>query len=218
MKIKYSSGSNKPSDEAVNDSQANSAPMSQKVTEHANVYPLVEKVRNGDREAFKTLTGLYQRKVYLLAYSFFRNRDDALDIVQETFLRFYQKADLYKEGHSFQNWILQIAKNLCIDYYRKHYKHESETNRDKPVEELNLTSDDPSLRPDSLGLNDAFSACLDKLSERQRLIFVMKHYNQLKYTEIAQILNVAVGTVKSLNFKAIQNLKVLMGPYVGEQP
>ncbi|NOR15163.1 MAG: sigma-70 family RNA polymerase sigma factor, partial [Candidatus Aminicenantes bacterium] len=129
MKIKYTSGSNKSSEEAVNGSHVNTSQVIQKVTEHANVYPLVEKIRSDDREAFKTLTSLYQKKVYLLAYSFFRNRDDALDIVQETFLRLYQKADMYKEGHSFQNWLLQIAKNLCIDYYRKHYRHEGETNR-----------------------------------------------------------------------------------------
>ena len=47
------------------------------------------------------------------------------------------------------------------------------------------------------------------------MIFVMRHYNQLQYNEIAQILNIAVGTVKSLNFKAIQNLKTHMSPYVG---
>ncbi len=218
MKTKYTAGFDKPVEEAAHGSHVNTSQVIQKVTEHADVYPLVQKVGTGDREAFKTLTSLYQRKIYLLAYSFFRNRDDALDIVQETFLRLYQKADMYKEGHSFQNWLLQIAKNLCIDYYRKHYRHEGETNRDKPVEELNLTSDDPSLRPDSLGLNDAFAECLEKLTERQRMIFVMKHYNQLKYKEIAQILDIAVGTVKSLNFKATQNLKILMGPYVGERP
>jgi RNA polymerase sigma-70 factor (ECF subfamily) len=217
MKSKYSSGLKKAAEEQAEKSRTGADIMHPMAASHTDAYPLVQKVREGDREAFKTLTHLYQRKVYLLAYSFFRNRDDALDVVQETFLRFYQKAHMYQEGHSFQNWLLQIAKNLCIDYYRKHYRHEGETQRDKPVEELNLTSDDPSLRPDSLGLNDAFSECLEKLSERQRMIFVMKHYNQLKYTEIAQILDIAVGTVKSLNFKAIQNLKVLMGPYVGEQ-
>jgi RNA polymerase sigma-70 factor (ECF subfamily) len=218
MKGKSSSGWDKTADESTNGRLGTTDIMRPKAAVPADVFPLVQKVKSGDREAFKTLTDLYQRKVYLLAYSFFRNRDDALDIVQETFLRFYQKADMYQEGHSFQNWLLQITKNLCIDYYRRHHRHEAETQRDKPVEEMNLTSDDPSLRPDSLGLNDAFSKCLEKLTERQRMIFVMKHYNELKYTEIAQILDIAVGTVKSLNFKAIQNLKLLMAPYVGEQP
>lgn len=218
MKIKDTSAVKHAADETENSGRVAADIMRPKTAVQTDVYPLVQRIREGDREAFKTLTSLYQRKVFLLAYSFFRNRDDALDIVQETFLRLYQKADMYQEGRSFQNWLLQITKNLCIDYYRKHYRHEGVTQRDKPVEELNLTSDDPSLRPDSLGLNDAFTECLEKLSERQRMIFVMKHYNQLKYREIAQILDIAVGTVKSLNFKAIQNLKILMGPYVGEQP
>lgn len=55
--------------------------------EHEDVYILVDKIKEGDREAFMTLTRLYQKKVFLLAFSFFRNKEDALDIVQETFLR-----------------------------------------------------------------------------------------------------------------------------------
>lgn len=80
---------------------------------HEDVYTLVDKIKEGDREAFMTLTRLYQKKVFLLAYSFFRNREDALDIVQETFLRFYEKVRMFQRGKNFQNWLLQIAKNLC---------------------------------------------------------------------------------------------------------
>ncbi len=84
------------------------------VFEDDNIYVLVEKIKNGDREAFSTITRLYQKKVFLLAFSFFRNREDAMDIVQETFLRFYEKVNMFRKGKNFQNWILQIAKNLII--------------------------------------------------------------------------------------------------------
>ena len=182
-----------------------------------NIHIFVQRVKQGDREAFRTVTQLYQRKVYLLAYSFFRNPDDAMDIVQETFLRFYQKVHTFQRGKNFQNWLLQITKNLCIDYYRKSHKKHNEYFSEKNVE--NVRVDEYNLESDSVSsdLKEIFSRCLVKLSEKQRLIFVMRHYNQLKYSEIAQILGIAVGTVKSLNFKAIQNLKVLMSPYLGEQ-
>ena len=86
---------------------------------HDEIYTLVEGIKNGDREAFMAVTRLYQKKVYLLAYSYFRNSEDAMDIVQETFFRLYQKVNMYQPDRNFKNWLLQIAKNLCIDYYRK---------------------------------------------------------------------------------------------------
>jgi len=176
---------------------------------------LVERIKSGDREAFMALTQQYQRKVFQLAYSYFRNKEDALDIVQETFLRFYQKAHLFQKGKNFQNWLLQLAKNICIDYYRKHHKRDNEFRREENIEKVNPTSHDSSHHDPSSDLKEIFSRCLEKLSDKQRMIFVMKHYNHLHYSEIAQILNIALGTVKSLHFKAVRNLRTLMSPYMG---
>jgi len=185
--------------------------------EHEEVYTLVDKIKEGDREAFMTLTSLYQKKVFLLAFSFFRNKEDALDIVQETFLRFYEKVKMFQRGKNFQNWLLQIAKNLCVDYYRKNYSKSKEWDRNKPIDEMNLpvqNSPDPLSSSD---LREIISTCLEKLAEKQRMIFVMRHYNQLKYREIAQILDISLGTAKSLHFKAVQNLRGLVAPYLGRQ-
>lgn len=184
---------------------------------YEDIYALIDKIKEGDREAFMTLTSLYQKKVFLLAYSFFRNREDALDILQETFLKLYQKIALFRRGENFQNWLLQIAKNLCIDHYRKEHGKNKELQSGIPVEEMNISSKnspDPFLSSD---LKSIFSTCIKKLAERQRMIFVMKHYNQLKYKEIAQILGVSLGTVKSLHSKAVQNLRGLVAPYLGGQ-
>ena len=176
---------------------------------------LVGRVQNGDREAFMVLTQLYQRKVFQLAYSYFRNKEDAMDVVQETFLRFYQKAHMFQRGKNFQNWLLQLAKNICIDYYRKHHKRDNELRREENIEKVNQTSHESSHHDPSSDLKEIFSRCLAKLSDKQRMIFAMKHYNQLHYSEIAQILNIALGTVKSLHFKAVRNLRTLMSPYMG---
>ena len=213
--IKYSSGLNNLTDLNPADGIIYKNMEAKRMPDYENIYILVEKIKQGDRDAFMEITQLYQKKVYQLAYAFFRNHDDALDIVQETFLRFYQKVDMYQRGKNFQNWILQIAKNLCIDFYRKHHKKNNEHILNKPIDEMNLPEKGSHNRNTSSDLKDIFAQCLKKLTEKQRMIFVMKHHNQLKYTEIAQILGIAVGTVKSLNFKAIQNLRVLMNPYLG---
>ncbi|MFC2169163.1 RNA polymerase sigma factor [Acidobacteriota bacterium] len=184
--------------------------------ENEDIFALVERIKQGDREAFVTVTRLYQKKVFLLAFSFFGNKEDALDVVQETFLRFFQKANLFQKGNSFQTWLLQIAKNICVDYYRKYHRKEKNFERKKHIEEMDLSEfggDDGNYSD----FKEVFSRCLKRLSEKQRMIFVMKHFNQFKYREIAQILNIAQGTAKSLHFKAVQNLKALMSPYLGER-
>jgi len=185
--------------------------------EHEDIYILVDKIKEGDREAFMTLTSLYQKKVFLLAYSFFRNKEDALDIVQETFLRLYEKVRMFQRGKNFQNWLLQITKNLCVDYYRKNYSKSKEWDRSKPIDEMNLPVQNSYDPLGSSDLREIISTCLKKLAEKQRMIFVMKHYNQFKYREIAQILDISLGTAKSLHFKAVQNLRGLMAPYLGRQ-
>lgn len=184
---------------------------------HEDIHALIERIKEGDRDAFMTVTNLYQKRVFVMAYSFFRNRDDALDIVQETFLRFYQKVNMFRRGENFQNWLLQIAKNLCIDYYRKNYGKNRDLKTDTPVEEMNLSAQSDTNPEASSDLKRIFSTCIKKLAERQRMIFVMKHYNQLKYKEIAEVLGISLGTVKSLHYKAVQNLRGLVAPYMGGQ-
>lgn len=179
-----------------------------------DISTLVEKIKEGDRSAFMAVVSLYQKKVFVLAYSFFRNREDALDVVQETFLRLYQKVHMYEKGKNFKNWLLQIAKNICIDHYRKNFSRRSGWETEGNIEEVNLPQEnDDDFR--SIDVKDIVARCLKKLTDRQRMIFLMKQYNQLKYTEIAQILGISLGTVKSLHFKAVQNLKAMMAPYLG---
>ena len=133
-------------------------------------------------------------------------------------MRLHQKLDAYDKERNFQAWFLQIAKNLSIDYYRKHHSRRREFESDRKVEDLHLAAGDHRSNPASSELRRVISRCLEKLGERQRLIFVMRHFNGLEYREIAQILGISVGTVKSLHFKAVRNLKNWLSPQLGMQP
>lgn len=186
-----------------------------KVAGNEDIWSLVQNVKQGDKEAFMVLIRTYQKKVFVVAYSFFRNREDALDLVQETFLKLYQKIGLFRRGENFEAWLLQISKNLCIDYYRKNYLRRKEGENGKRIEELTLQSESRQDFHQTQEFREILSRSVDKLTEKQRMIFIMRHYNQMKNEEIAQILNISLGTVKSLHFKAIQNLRALMSPYLG---
>jgi RNA polymerase sigma-70 factor (ECF subfamily) len=184
-------------------------------TPHEDIQILLQKAAGGDRQAFKSIVVLYQQKVFLLAFSILRNREDALDVVQETFMRLYQKLDRYEKGRNFQAWLLQIAKNLSIDFYRKHHARRRDLESERRVEELPLAAEDHRSNPESSELRHLLYRNLEQLAERQRLIFVMKHFNGLEYREIAQVLGISVGTVKSLHFKAVRNLKNRLSPQLG---
>jgi RNA polymerase sigma-70 factor (ECF subfamily) len=183
----------------------------------AETWNLVRQVEAGDRDAFVILTRAYQKKVFVLTYSFFRNKEDALDLVQETFLRLYQKIGSFQEGRNFEAWLLQIARNLCIDHYRREAGRRQEKESRVPVDELPLPDPRAVGGEEARDIKDILSRCVDRLAERQRTIFVLRHYDQMQNEEIAEALNISLGTVKSLHYKAIQNLRALIGPYLGCQ-
>ena len=185
--------------------------------EYVDIQSLLHKIKQGDKEAFQMITHCFQKKVFQLAYSYLRNKEDAMDIVQETFFRLHQKIDLFREEKNFQNWLLQITRNICVDYYRKSYGKRGGRYLHKNIEDVNLSNESDHERIYSTDINRIFSGCIEKLSEKQRMVFVMKHFNNLDYKEIAQILDVALGTMKSLHFKAVQNMKALMSPMLGEK-
>ncbi len=188
---------------------------STRLKEHEDVSILIEKIKAGDREAFRELVLLYQKRVFVLAFSFFRNREDALDIVQETFLRLHEKIAMYEKDKNFKSWLMQIAKNLCVDYYRRNHGKRKEMETDQSLDELRLAAPAGRYSERSLDLKRLFDRCTRRLAEKQRLVFMMKHYNDFQYNEIAQILRISEGTVKSLDFKALRNMRKLMRPYLG---
>jgi len=185
--------------------------------EPAEIASLLERIQDGDREAFMTIIRLYQQKVFVMAYSILRNREDALDAVQETFLRLYQKAALYKPGNSFQGWLLQMAKNISIDSYRKHQMKRREWETSKPLEEIPVAVEDRASDSADSDLRVAFARSVEKLANRQKMVFVMRHYNELQFNEISEAMRISVGTAKSLHFKAVQNLRKWLTPDLGMQ-
>jgi RNA polymerase sigma-70 factor (ECF subfamily) len=176
---------------------------------------LLARLREGDRQAFMVIVRKYQQKVFVMAYSVLRDKEDALDAVQETFLRLYQKLGLYRPGDNFQGWLLQIARNVSIDYYRKHNRKRREWRTAASLDDLPVAASDRAVASRDTDLRVAFSRCVEKLAERQRLVFVMRHYNELQFNEISEALKISVGTAKSLHFKAVQNLRKWLTPYLG---
>lgn len=175
---------------------------------------LIHLVKEGNGQAFTEIIRLHQKGVFKVAYGFFRDRDDAMEIVQETFMRVYEKIDKFDNHSSFKNWIYRIASNLCIDYYRK---FKSKKNHSQDISELDDVQisdmEAPEEHLDRQNFKENLEESLQTLSKRQKMIFIMKHFNALKYKEISEILHISVGTVKSLHHRAARALKEKLAYY-----
>jgi len=177
---------------------------------------LLLELREGNEEALVQFVAAYQKKIFRLAYAFFGDREEALDIVQETFMRVYEKIEYLKEETNLERWLFQIARHLCIDRYRrqKSQKRGAEVNHSSTLFAL-VKEEVPQERNSEL--RQLISEALERLSPRQKLVFILKQINELQFDEIAQILGVAPGTVKSLHFKALRHLRRHLEPLLGGQ-
>ena len=178
-------------------------------------HDLVRAARKGDRGAFRTLFERYHRRAYALALGVVRHSDDALDVVQDAFVKAHKYLDKFEGNSSFYTWLYRIVMNLAIDHLRKH-------RRVKPVEfdEARLEEDraDDTLLPRILGGNPGRSlmdkeirkridAALDELSDNHRAVLVMRELEGLSYEEMAQAMACSKGTIMSRLFHARRNMQ-----------
>jgi RNA polymerase sigma-70 factor (ECF subfamily) len=102
-----------------------------------------------------------------------------------------------------------------VDYYRKNYRKRREFESPKSLDELQVAAE-PAPASSSAGeMRDVFFRGIDKLAGRQRMVFVLRHVDELQFNEISETMNISVGAVKSLHFKAVQNLRKWLSPYMG---
>jgi len=188
---------------------------------------LVEAARRGDREAFRTLFERYHRRAYALAFGVVRHPDDALDVVQDAFIKAHKYLDKFEGNSSFYTWLYRIVMNLAIDHIRKH-------RRVRPVEldEQRLEDGqgiDEGLLPKLLGSNPGralmdkeirgrIDAALGELSENHRAVLVMRELEGLSYEEMAQAMGCSKGTIMSRLFHARKNMQRRLVDLVDHAP
>lgn len=175
---------------------------------------LVLAAQRGDRGAFQTLFERNHRRAYALALGVVRNQDDALDVVQDAFIKAHKYLDRFEGNSSFYTWLYRIVMNLAIDHLRKHRKV-------KPVEldetRVENDGDDP-LLPRILGGNPGralqdkeirarIDQALDELSENHRSVLVMRELEGLSYEDMAQAMGCSKGTIMSRLFHARRNMQ-----------
>jgi len=197
------------------------------VSPEADDQSLVAACRLGDRQAFKSLMQRYQRKVYSVAYGFLRNQEDALDVVQESFIKVHRYLGNFEGNSSFYTWLYRIVTNLCIDHIRKNKRHRElefddglrHDGEDGAVSALPLSSlGDPAQVLQRREILDAVQDGLQYLSDKHRAVIIMRELQGMSYEEMAQAMKCSKGTIMSRLFHARRNMQKLLTERLGYVP
>jgi len=171
---------------------------------------LMARLTAGDRDALDPLMERHHRRLYRIALGYLRDPDLALDVVQETFVKAFQNASRWDTRAEVAPWLARIAVNQSIDQYRKVRRRRT---AEEPLAEgdhsSTLTVEDAS--PDALvrgrEIGERIRIALDVLPERQRAVFVLRHCEEMTLEEIAESLQMNLGTVKSALHRAVRRLR-----------
>ena len=165
---------------------------------------LIRRAQQGDNSAFEELLLLHQKKVYNLCLRMSANPDDALDLSQEAFLRAWRSLGQYQFEASFSTWLFRLTSNICIDFLRRK-KRRQETSLtesyDDSDEGAELSVPDAQPGPEQQAITNEtkieLARAMEQLSPEHREILQLRVIEDLQYEQIADILGVRVGTVKS---------------------
>ncbi len=177
---------------------------------------LVEAAQGGDQGAFSELVRLYDRSVLRIALRILRSPEDARDAYQEAFLKVYRKLDSFRFQCRFHTWLYRIATNVCLDHLRRRKARPEFTaleGDDSPRRSPLQTAADsrPSSSPDRVmgsgEISSRIDAALDRLSDRERLVFTLRHYEGMRLREIGEASSMSEDSVKQCLFRATKKLR-----------
>lgn len=172
----------------------------------------MRRCRGGSREAFEVFVNKYMKDAYFIALGLVGNREDALDLSQEAFVRAYRNIKQVKPGRGFFPWFYQILKNLCISHLRKRRYRRASSLDAEDCPEVAATDDifSPDVVVDRNEVKNQVWEAIGKLDDKHREVIVLRHFRHMSYEQIAEALFCNKGTVTSRLYYARKRLKELL--------
>lgn len=177
---------------------------------------LIRRAQRGDADAFEQLLLEHQKNVYNLCYRMAGNPDDAMDLSQETFLRAWRCLDQYQFASAFSTWLYRLCSNICIDFLRRRRRQQTVplTFEDADGEEQTYAVPDAQPLPEEqveLKLTrETLAAAMAQLLPEHRAVLQLRVVNEMSYEQIADVLDIQSGTVKSRLSRARNQLKKIL--------
>ncbi len=172
--------------------------------------PLILQARAGDRSAFGELVSRHMRRAYFAALGLVGSHDDALDLSQEAFGRAFRARRSLDPERPFYPWLYQILRRLCFNFLRDRKTRDTRLAEAAPwlVEEAGAraVAGDPAWQAEQQELRDRIEAAIAGLAAREREVLVLREFEGLRYREIAELLDIPIGTVMSRLYTARRSL------------
>ncbi len=181
---------------------------------------LIRRLAQGDRAAFRELVETHKKGIFFHALEMVGNIADAEDISQEVFLKAFRSIKTFKQDARLSSWLYRITYNTCIDHLRKKSlspEPMEQNPQNEGCQEGYWTGKidpalDPALSAERELMQVKISGALDKVSSRERAVFLMRHGDGLQIREIAETLDISTGSVKSYLFRAVKKLQKELVP------
>ncbi|MBR2743535.1 MAG: sigma-70 family RNA polymerase sigma factor [Clostridia bacterium] len=165
-----------------------------------NIDVIIKHVLDGDTDAFELIVKRYEKKVYNLALRYLKNPDDALDVSQDVFIQVYQNLSGFRGDAQFSTWIYRVTYNKCVDMLRKTQKIRRNVVMSTDDENFFETRDGSASIEESYEGRETLLAVMkiiDALPDEQRDVVMLRYIKDLSYAQIAEVMDIAEGTVKS---------------------
>jgi RNA polymerase sigma-70 factor, ECF subfamily len=186
---------------------------------------LVKRVRNGDQRAFKLLVERYQRKIYAVALGMLRDKEEAMDVSQEAFVKVYRYLDHFKGDSSFYTWLYRITVNICIDAIRRRGGGRGETVEFDETMPMDVAEANIGALGSRLGTNPQKAAlrkelagkiqeALGEVPEKHRAILLLREIEGMSYEDLSRTLKIPKGTVMSRLFHARTKVQKILSEYL----
>ena len=173
---------------------------------------LMSLFQSGDENAYIELVNRYKDKLINFIFNYLGDLESSEDVVQETMIKLYQKKHYYKEIAKFSTWLYTIAKNLANTELRKRKQRKttllSQFSKDDKTYELPSNDPEPGQEIQTDIVNKIIRGAVDQLSEKFKIVIVLRDIQGLAYEDISEIINVPIGTVKSRINRARLQLQV----------
>jgi len=180
---------------------------------------LIMQAKLGDSDSFEALILSCKEKAYNIALRYMQNEEDALDVLQESFIKIFRHLSKFNEQSRFDTWVYRIVVNTCNDMLRKNKKilYMDNVYKNEEEEDIIVEIADTALRPDEVlekkEDKQYILECLNKLKDEHREILILRDINGFSYDEIAEMLDCSIGTVKSKISRARQKFKEIYLEY-----
>ncbi len=181
---------------------------------------LIKRAQRGNLEAFEKLVHQYDARIMKIAYDMLNNIEDARDVYQDIFVKVYRSIDKFRFQSEFYTWLFRIAINTCINFRKQRTKNDSvslDQIENYHGTQWEMMGNSEELNPEkhllNEELNEKINQGIERLSNQQRAVFILRHYHGYKLKQIAEIMECSEGTVKNYLFRATRKMQVVLAGY-----